>query len=187
MLAHVLSGGVPLWASLALWLLAAAGAAFAIRTGTRRVRRVGVAVVVAGAGAALVLSALVPGPPRSPGYQLLLAAPVGGDAAVTSPVLLRLCAWYPSGLQAAVPGGNEVLSISVDRVERLTATAPTVALDVPAGRHLLGVQVLTSGHVVYSPPAVVEQAVTVSGTGPLPQAPPGPAQPPATPPARPSP
>jgi hypothetical protein len=174
--AHVLSGGVAWWLDALLYVAAAAGVALAVATRVPRTRKLGVALAAAGVGLTLLLGAVVPGSPRSPGYVLRLL-PAGG-ATVTSPVLLRLCAWYPSGLAAAVPGGGEVLSVSVDGVERLTATAPTAAVDVPPGRHTVRVQVLTSAHVAYTPASAVQNVLSVTGTAPLPRAPSCPAQPP---------
>jgi len=182
--AHVLGGGTAGWADglLLAEVAVAAGVAIAVRRPS--VRRWAAACAALGVVAALALGAAFPGPPRSPGYQLLLAVPSGPT--LTSPVALRLCAWYPSGLPAAVPGGNEVLSVSVDGVERLTVTASTAAVDVPGGTHTLGVEVLTGGHVVYSPRARVQRTVDVEGTGPLARPAACPSQPP-TPTPRPSP
>ncbi|HEV7680218.1 MAG TPA: hypothetical protein VGQ42_16775 [Candidatus Dormibacteraeota bacterium] len=179
-LAHVLAGsGVPWWATAAAYALAVAGAVLALAARTRRLRSGGLAAVGVGLATWLILGAILPGPPAAPSYRMSLASPDGATT-LTSPILVRTCGFWPSGLVATVPGSGEVLSIAVDGSERASTAASSVAVPVPPGTHRLRVEVLSSDHRAFSPRLFVEGTVTVGGEGTIPATPQCPATPPAT-------
>jgi hypothetical protein len=179
-LAHVLAGsGVPWWADAAAYALAVIGAVVVLAAHTRPLRTGGVAAVGVGLAAWLILGAVLPGPPAAPTYRMSLVSPQPDATALTSPILVRTCGFWPSGLVATVPGSGEVISVAVDGTERAWTSASSIAVPTTPGVHRLRVEVLNSDHRVFAPRLFVERTVTVSGDGPIPATPACPTTPPA--------
>jgi hypothetical protein len=70
-----------------------------------------------------------------------------------------------------VPGGDRVLSVSVDGTEVLSTAAWHALVMAAAGEHWLRVEVLTKDHVEYQPVLVAEAQIDVTGPGPVTAAP----------------
>jgi hypothetical protein len=115
--------------------------------------------------ATVVVYTLLPSSPPAPqGLSVRIVAPTA--AAVTSPVLVKVC-----GGTSNLPGTGRLLSISIDGRQVAEVDADTAAVTVAAGTHILRAELVTSAHLEYAPPVLTDETITVSGLGPLAQAP----------------
>ncbi|HEX3605341.1 MAG TPA: hypothetical protein VH134_05430 [Candidatus Dormibacteraeota bacterium] len=166
-LAHIAPpSSVPGWAP---WLAALVmyGSAIALLL-ARRGRRFLLAAGVFGLGGTAAVLALSPTVPAAPGYAISLALPGGGER--TSPLLVSVCGRRPDGSGAAVPGAGNLLTVFLDGRQVLETRRTPVAVEAPAGAHLLRVEVLTDDHREFRPPLDSRLALRVAGAGPLPSA-----------------
>lgn len=151
------------------WLAAAvmvAGTVGTIACRGRELRSAALVAAVLGATTTVTLWIVAGSAPASPGYRLSVAAPVR-DAAVTSPVTLRLCGTDTAGRRAAVPGGDRLVSVSVDGAQTVERPAATMALTLSPGQHRLHIEVLSVDHRQFAPPLAADVSISVTGTGAL--------------------
>ena len=164
--AHILTAGGGLgllgWAPAAIGVAAIAVVAF----GPRRFQRPAVVVSVVSMSSLLILAAVSPGAPLPPGYAITVLEP-GAGGAVTTPFSVVVCGRSSAGSSAAVPGGDRVLSISLDGREVLSTGSGHALVTATPGRHRLRVEVLTKDHVEYQPPLAQELDVEVGGPAPI--------------------
>ena len=162
-LAHIVGGG-PVWP---LWITGTLlfGGAVAAMAVPLRLRRACLAAAMLGLVATVVVYTLLPSSPPAPqGLSVRIVAPTA--AAVTSPVLVKVC-----GGTSNLPGTGRLLSISIDGRQVAEVDADTAAVTVAAGTHILRAELVTSAHLEYAPPVLTDETITVSGLGPLAQAP----------------
>ena len=165
-LAHILQGsGLPIalgW--VAACLIAAGGAAIFLGRGTAMELVGWVAFTCAffGAGAVVVVTAFLP---TSAAIRIRMVAPHSGT--VTSPLQIVVCGRDTKGNPGPAPDGTNVLAVVLDGRELAVEHTGTFAVEVPAGRHHLRVELLTRDHYVFSPPVTADATIAVDGTAPL--------------------
>ena len=165
-LAHILQGsGLPIalgWVAVAL--IAAGGAAIFRGRGTAMevAGWVTFAVAFFGAGAVVVVTSFLP---TSAAITIRMVTPHSGP--VASPLQLVVCGRDIKGNPGPAPDGTNVLAVVLDGRELAVEHTGTFAVEVPAGRHHLRVELLTRDHYVFSPPVTADATITVDGTSPL--------------------
>ena len=165
-LAHIIQGsGLPItlgWVSACL--IAAGGAAIFRGRGTVLEAAGWVTFTLAflGAGAVVVVTAFLP---TTAAITIAMATPHSGT--VTSPLQVVVCGRDIKGNPGPAPDGTNVLAVVLDGRELAVEHTGTFAVEVPAGRHHLRVELLTRDHYVFSPPVTADTTITVEGAAPL--------------------
>jgi hypothetical protein len=119
------------------------------------------------AGAAGLSMVVVASGSARPDQRLLLMAP-DSSVELTNPVEIHVCALTAGGSPAPLPGAGRMLAVLVDDIPVGTRTSPVLALELPPGRHRLGVELVTAEHRAFSPPLAADVTVRVGpGRGPL--------------------
>ena len=171
-LAHVVTAGSG--PGLIAWLPAgvAMAAILVFGFGPRRFRRVAALLTGAGLATVVLLDVFASSPPSPPGYALTIVPAAG--IRVTSPFTVVACGRAADHSSVPVPGGDRVISVSLDGREVFSTTASRVLLTASVGSHRVRVEVLTRDHVEFQPVLAVDAQIVVTGlapVGPIPSCP----------------
>ena len=162
MLAHILPNNIV--PEPAQWLaigLAAAGSVGVLRRRGAQLDRVSWTLFGTGTAAIVILVGIAMIAPQPPGYSLSLALSHRG----ASPVLVSVCARYPSGAAARTPENGDVLTYLVDGKQVGYSSLSEFMVTLTPGRHTLRAELLAGNHREFNPVVAAQARVTVTSEG----------------------
>ena len=162
MVAHILPNNiVPEPAQLLAIGLAAAGSVGVLRRRGALLDRVSWTLFGMGTAAIVILVGIAMIAPQPPGYSLSLAL----SPRSSSPVLVSVCARYPSGAAARTPENGDVLTYMVDGKQVGYSSISEFMVKMTPGLHTLRAELLAGNHREFNPRVAAQTKVTVTSEG----------------------